>query len=58
MSVEGVSSPRTGVLETCELPCWFFRLNPDLLKGQRILLTTEPSLLPQPIFFKFNSLIY
>jgi hypothetical protein len=53
---EGVQSPRTGVIDSCELPyeCW--GLNPGSLKEQSVLLTTMPSLQPPPtalLFFFF-----
>ena len=41
---EGVRSPRTGVTEGCELPCWDLSLSP--LKEQPVPVITEPSLLP------------
>lgn len=40
-SCEGTGSSRTGVTESCELPCGRWELNP-------VLLAVEPSVQPQP----------
>lgn len=49
-SEESIRSLETTVTDGCWPPnrCW--ELNPDLLEGQTVLLTTEPSL--QPVLLK------
>ena len=38
----GAGSPRTGVMDVCELPCGYWELNPGpLQQDQQVLLTTE-----------------
>ena len=48
MSVQGVKSLGTGVIDSCELPggCWNLTLG-----EQPLLLTTEPSFQPNSFFF-------
>lgn len=41
---QSVRSPESGVIHSCELPCWCRELNPGSLKEQPMFLTTEPSL--------------
>ena len=41
---EGIICPGTGVTELCELLCGCWESNPGLLKEERVLITTEPSL--------------
>ena len=48
---EGVGSPGTGVIFSCELPVGAGNLNPGLLEEQSVLLTTEPSLQPLQLPF-------
>ncbi|KAL6040407.1 hypothetical protein STEG23_015188 [Scotinomys teguina] len=43
---KGVESPGTGVIDSCELPCGCWELNPGCLKEQPVLLAIEPSLQP------------
>ena len=43
--------PGTGVTDGCELLCGSWDLNMSLLEVQPVLLTAEPSLLPQIFFF-------
>jgi hypothetical protein len=42
---EGVRSPETGVIDSCELPCGYWELNPGPLEEQVVLLTDKTSLL-------------
>lgn len=37
-SEEGIRSPKTGVMDGCELPCGFWELNPGPLQDQLVLL--------------------
>ena len=46
MSVWGCQSPGTGVTDRSELPCGCWELNQGPVEEQPVLLTTEPSLLP------------
>ena len=41
---EGIRSPATGYLDSCELPCGCWELNLGPLEEQSVLLTTEPFL--------------
>lgn len=43
---EGVRSPGTTVIDICELPCGFWKLNQGPPEGQPVLLASEPSLQP------------
>jgi hypothetical protein len=46
---EGVTSPGTGVTDSCQLLCECWELNPDSLgekKKQPVLFTAEPSISP------------
>jgi hypothetical protein len=40
------NSTGTGVIDSCEVPCACWELNPDPLQWQQVLLRTEPSLQP------------
>ena len=42
--VEGVESPRPGVMDDFELPCAHWKQNLDPLAEQQVFLTTETSL--------------
>jgi hypothetical protein len=44
-----VRSPRIGV-NGCEASCGYLEPNSSSLREQQVLLTTEPSLSPTPIF--------
>lgn len=46
-SEEGVGSPRTGVMDSFELPCGCGELNVDPLQEQAVTSTTEHPLQPQ-----------
>lgn len=48
---EGVRSTGTGVTAGCELLCVCWTLNLGLLIEQTVLVTTEPSLGPQGLYF-------
>ena len=41
---KGVRYAGTGVIDSCELPCGCWELNPGPLEEQSLLLTTESSL--------------
>ena len=41
---EGVRSPGTGAIDSCESPSGCWELNPSSLEEQSVILTTEPSL--------------
>lgn len=41
---EGARSPKTGVMDGCELSCGCKELNSGALQDQQVLLTDEPSL--------------
>lgn len=43
-SEEGVGYPRPGLMDNCEPPCRCWKLNPDPLQEQPVLLITGPSL--------------
>ena len=43
---EGVRSPGTGVIDSCELSYGCWELNPGPLEEQPVFLTSEPSLQP------------
>lgn len=45
---ESIRSPETGVIDSYELPCRLWELNPGPLKEQLVLLTSEPC--PSPLF--------
>ena len=49
--VRGVGFPGTGVIDSCELPCGSWELNPGPLEEQSVLLTIEPFLQPPPLPF-------
>ena len=49
---QGVGSPGAGVTDCCELPCGRWESNPDPLKEQPTLLTTESLLIPSPLFLE------
>jgi hypothetical protein len=44
---EHFESPRTGIIDSCDLPCGILRLEPGPLQEQ-VFLTTESSLQAQP----------
>ena len=46
-SEEGIGSPKTGIIDTCEPPCGCWGLNLVPLEGQQVLLGAEPSLIPE-----------
>ena len=46
---EDGGSPRTGVRDSCELPCDCWKLNLNPLEEQPVLLTTEASHQPQHV---------
>lgn len=41
---EGTGFPGTGIIVSCELSYGCWEANPDLLREQQLLLTSEPSL--------------
>jgi hypothetical protein len=43
----GIGSPETRIIDSCELPCGYWELNPGLLEEQPVLLTAETSLQPK-----------
>ena len=43
---EGIGSPETGVMDSCQLLCGCWELNPESQQEQSVLLTAEPSLQP------------
>lgn len=47
---EGVRSPRTGVIDSGELPSGYWVLNPDPLEEQTMLLKAESSLQPHDCY--------
>ena len=42
---EGFRSLLAGVTDRCELPCWYWELNPGPLEEQQVFFTAEPSLI-------------
>lgn len=49
---EGVGSPETGVIESCQLPCGCWELKPCRLQEQHVLLTTSSVSSPCTLFFE------
>ena len=47
----GIGSPGTRVTDGGEPPCGCWEPNPGPLRGQQVLLNTEPSLQPQAFCF-------
>jgi hypothetical protein len=54
---EGVQSPETGVVGSCNLPCGCWEPNPGPLKEQPVLLKDELSVQSFPFFFMMLELI-
>lgn len=48
---EGIRSPGTGAIDSCELSCRCWKSSPGPLEKQSMLQTTEPSLQPPKIIF-------
>ena len=53
VTVSGITSPRTGVTDSCELPCGCWERNLGPLEEQLVGLTIESSLQAKYTFFFF-----
>jgi hypothetical protein len=47
---KGIKSSKTGVTDSCELPCECWKINPGTLKEQPMLIADESSLLTLGFF--------
>lgn len=52
-SEEGIGSSGIGIMDVCESPCEYWKLNPGTLPEQKVFLTTESSLGPLTVVLCF-----